>query len=155
MNSWSRVLALSIGFLVAVSLAPERSAAALAPEPGCTTPSTAVADFVEAWLGSFMTNGVAGFPKLCDKICKEGSKGCDRVRRDTLSCNLELLDALSSVDALQCREIPEPDRTVCLEDVAESVVQRRSNFASDAGAASNACAAAANECVAFCTGVPI
>jgi len=148
--------ALALSFLAALLLAPVRSAAGvLAPEPGCITPTAAVADFVDAWLGSFMTNGIAGFPKLCEKICKEGIKGCDRVRRDNLSCNLDSLDALAGVDAIQCRETPEPGRTACLQDVAELVFQRRALFASDATGASNSCAAAANECVAFCTGNPI
>jgi hypothetical protein len=157
MKPWSRILALSsFGFLVAVSFAPERSAAgALVPQPGCRPPSTAVADFVEAWLGSFMTNGVGGFPKLCEKICKDGSKGCERVRRGTLSCNLDSLDALSAVDATQCRELPEPDRTACLENVEELTLQQRENLTSDAAGAADACADAVGDCVDFCIGTPI
>jgi hypothetical protein len=156
MRTWFRVLVVSsVGLLAALSLAPQRSRAAIAAEAGCRVPSEAVGEFVGAWLGSFMTNGIGGFPKLCEKVCKVGAKGCDRTLRGALSCNLDSLDSLSSVDAILCRELPEPDRTACLEEVASNLAARRSVLTSNADGAELDCEDAVAQCIAFCSGAPI
>jgi hypothetical protein len=99
-----------------------------------------------------MNNGIGGFPKLCEKVCKTGSKGCDRVVRSAVSCGEDSIDALLGVDAIQCRELPEPDRTACLDSVAESAAQRLADVASAAAAAAGTCAGALQQCLSFCAG---
>lgn len=152
MSKASRVLILSaVAVLGTCFLAPARSfAQGAVPAAGCEEPVAAVAGFIDAWFASFLTNGAAGFSKICQRICKAGSKGCDQVRRQTVACNESSAGALFSVNEAQCREFEGIEREECLDGVEGLAAAFAADLAALAADAALECSDAAEDCSTFC-----
>ena len=148
MSNSSRLLVLpALAIFATLLLAPRASSARV---PGCEFPELAVADFIDEWFASFLTNGAAGFEKLCLRMCKAGGKGCDQVRRNTVACNASSASALFGVDAIQCGELEGAEKAACLEGVKSDAEAFEIALAGSAQDAANACSAADADCLRFC-----
>lgn len=151
MSSASRFLALpALALLATLLLAPQASSAQVLAAPGCDDAELAVAEFIDEWFASFTTNGIAGFEKLCVRMCKAGGKGCDQVRRNSVACNASSGSALFAVDTIQCGELEGAERAACIADAKAGLEEFEAALATKAEDADNACSAANVECLTFC-----